>query len=67
LKIVNETIGPLQASHAVEPEGEDPRIRWIAAVVGRKLARDYIKRMQGAKDDIAADGHHPDKPDDLGL
>jgi hypothetical protein len=34
--------------------GEDPRILRIAEAIGRKLARDHIKRMQAANDNHTA-------------
>lgn len=33
-------------------------------MVGRKLARDYIKRIRAAEDDIATDENHLGKPGD---
>jgi hypothetical protein len=37
-----------------EATGEDPRILRIAAAIDRKIARDEIKRMRAAKDEIAS-------------
>ena len=41
--------------------GEDTRILRIAEAIGRKLARDYIKRMQAANDNRpgSRDGARP--------
>jgi hypothetical protein len=56
LKITNKRISLNQAWPEKQAKVEDPRILRIAAAIGRKMARDEIKRIRAAKDDIAPDG-----------